>query len=279
MKKKLFFISALFSNIVFSMQEVEKAEKIFSKKKQIFNLVAPYGLDHESVCSLAATSKYYHNFVLALASNTARKLRCCPTTDNCFGNFTHKYGSARYYAYNNDSSGLVLGYHELNKKNDKFETFPSFTALPYKPKPFLNEKGTLSIYGHGGCLWNWGFASFAEIWAIWKFNVDGSMNMCVAQVKDEEPWDLSCLVSYPVFLKAILYCSGKSEIVKVVSQSEPKECWVFSFDDVIIPDNYNERVEFCVASCTTRKEGFYQNFPQYIKDAIEKQYEKCLQQR
>jgi hypothetical protein len=283
-RKKIILVSTFFMiQAIFAMQEVSvdtTVGKKISKKMRVFNLlVAQDFLDQESICSFAATSKYCNKFVLNTAPYTANKLISCPKEGNCFGSFLHKYGSARYYAYSPDLSKLILGYHEIDKKKDKRCDFNFIAPLPHKPKPFLNKEGVLSIHAYSECLWNWGFGSFVNIKGIWSYGIDNLLRLCVIKVKDQEHWNLSCLVSYPALLEAVLCCSGKSEMVIMDPQIGPKKCMVYSFDDVMIPDNYNKRVEFPFGGCAEKKEGFYQNYPQYIKDVIEKRRQECVEQR
>src|SRR5262245_39534355 len=140
MKKTIFIsIFLLLSNILFSTQKVEN-EKIFSPHEVVLNLVLRYLPDHKTVCSVAATSTYYDKFVQSTANDRKYSIIGCPGGSNNYGYFVHKYGSARYYAYKRKELWeLALGYHEINKNNDRFKIFKGFISpLPHNPKPFFN---------------------------------------------------------------------------------------------------------------------------------------------
>lgn len=262
-----------------------KQDKIFSPSEIILNLVATHYLaDHSAICAFASTSKDYKNLMMATAKNRRQNTLkyACPTPQH-FGKLVHPYGSAYCYAYQSPYlTNLNLNYHQLDNsettfKSQQFWLFISPLPVPNKSMLFFNEQGALCFYGYGEHEYQHATipGRSQNLRAIIHYCLDGSIMPCTLQIQ-EKSWPINALLSYPHLLKAILAVSGKKMILADQNYSIPY--WTFSLGDIIVPDNYKERIEFKYDTDRFDSDAslklFFEDFPEYVKDAIKKRYQE-----
>lgn len=255
---------------------LEKKDKFFSQKEIVLRLAAThYIIDHEAICAFAETSKDNNALMVSTAQTRRRnhlKYRC--PDSNPFGNFLHKYGSACYFAYQSYGlNNLIFGGWKLENENIKsrLKKFHSLiSTLPGNPTTFFDEKENMYFYGYGTHEYDHANdpCHKKSITTVMQYCSDGSVMPCAIQVKDKNLWRIEGLLSYPNLLNTVLNTDGKKIIVADTHFSIPH--LAFCFDDVIIPDNYKERIEFLPKDQKTKQ--FFDNFPDYIKEAINLRY-------
>lgn len=291
MSKRIVFVcmSLLLSQVLFAMQPTEQI-KTFSPKKIVLNLVGThYLLDHETICSFAETNKAYHQLMLVTAKDRKNRLKVKRYIDCPFGKLVHKYGSACYCVYKRvRKNQLVLSYSEIYNdtivtKEKRFNRFISL--LPHEPKPFFNEKESFCFYGYGvitsvykNCSESsdssFDMNSFdREAVGILEYNFDGSVRLCNV-LKEDKLCCLSFCLSYPFLCKAFLDGNATNDTL-VQDDVYHTPIKMYSLDNVVIPSNYKERVEWKIMQGAPFTKLLFEDFPEYIKDAIEKRYQEC----
>lgn len=262
------------------MQEIEHI-KTFSPCEIVLRLVfSDYLPDHQTVCLAAETNKSFHALMLGMAKQKTYAMIRCPDYKNYFANFVHKYGTATYFVYADpsDFSLLKLWYCEFGHKNSKSQRFNGFlSALPCKQKAIFDESGNFYFYGYGGC----NCTQFCGVSSgIIRYSIDGTKYFCIIYDDNRMPLNLSYILSYPLLLEAIINTSAKEVLVNEKNTCSSKYL-EYDLNEIMLPHNYKERREF---NWTKDDDGLPENygprklfkdFPDDIKNAIEKRYEEC----
>jgi hypothetical protein len=257
------------STIVFFLSHLISAMDGLTKDELIFGLVTTnYLSNHKAICAYAATSKKNNKFMIDLAPSRTRQLNCIDFVPLPSPKWLHKYGSARWI-FSKCKDVFTVDYRELSddgisKKRIIQEGFIS--QLPHKPAPFFNEDGHMCFYGYGE-IENNKIPSIAK--AVLQYGEDGSIYNCVVQGEDDHPWSIAPLLSYPSLLKALLITEGKK--AEIPKAPMPGPFLVFSFDNVVIPDNYREFKGFGVEWYSILQ---FTHFPQCIQNTVEERYKK-----
>jgi len=247
-----------------------------------------YLLDHESICSFAATSKAHNQRMLSLAAQ--KKENLFGRVEGHVGEMRHKYGSAYCCAYKrpgeNNGLGLIFNWLDENGKNkSKVHCFSGFMSpLPFRPVPFFNKEGVLCFYGYGTVSVPYedsnGGTHFEKICNIVRYGLDKKTLCCT--MKDTKPGVqgaiehvcLDLFLEYPVLLKAVLNSTiittqQKYSLLGVLLE----EYLEFSLEGVMLPDNYAERRVITNAPIAISY-GNFNVFPDNIKEAIKKRYKE-----
>lgn len=267
------------SQIAYATQEIERV-KIFLPREIIALILSHYLPDHQTVCSVAKINKSFHAFMLGVAKNKTYAMLRCPTFRTPFANFIHKYGTATCFAHPEpwDPFTLTCGYCEFGGKNIKFNQFKGFLSkLPCASKPLFDESDNFCFYGYGNCQCTKLCGSSS---GIIRYNSNGTRHFCVIYDDNRMPWNLSYLLSYPVLLEAIINTPGKEVVANDKSCS--LKSLEYDLSKVMLPHNYKDRKEFNWTKDDDVPEHYgprkrLEDFPDDIKNAIEKRYQECCQ--
>lgn len=250
--------------IVHSFVAMDQSINTKTENQQVFDLVVHYLKDHEAICSFAATNKYHDKLMKNTANSRKKLLHSCPDAENNFGNFVHKYGCARCWAYKRlFLNELALGHHQLGYSVET-SCFNCFTSpLVYESRLFFNKQGVASFYGFGRL-------HDGQRKTVICYSIESPAYMCIIQKKDGSLWSMNNLLSHPSLLQAILTLD-KKENMTIEDESDLLPCLVFSLDDLIIPDDYEKRIPFGCTDDNLRDARYTTYFPDYeFSEIIEK---------
>jgi hypothetical protein len=227
-----------------------ETEKILQKNKFVLDLVSKnYLLNHEAICSFAATNKS-HNADMIFTAQQRKNLLLksgCILLSVSIGTIWHKYGSAYSFAYKKPGVNvLILGYYALKSEKRYKSITQSFqgfiSPLSYKPAPFFNDKGGLSFYGYGeknisyeDSDWAWECHKTVE--SIMRYSLDNKCLRCVLNTTMNN--HLMYFLEYSVLLKAILKINTTKEI-----KIDSEEYLEYSLKNIVIPNDYAKRTVF-----------------------------------
>jgi hypothetical protein len=268
-------------------------ERSFSSNEIVLNLVARHYLaDHEAICNFAFTSKWHKELMITTAKERRKnKVKyACPVFYS-LGQWVHRFGSAHCFAYEQPGleTSITLGFFKITDGDtvEKGQTFGRVIQPLKSHQPYFNEESNMCFYGYGERRYDH-FDQHTErnVLAIMHYCTDGSVMPCAIQIPDGKLWLLTPLLSYPSLLQAVLAtATRKKAIIADAHHSIPY--LIFSLDNFIVPKDYKERAELnshlykekIKFSYCSKKEDpilgqYFEEFPDYIRNTIEKLYQK-----
>lgn len=232
------------------------------EKQLVFETMVPYLADHESICSVASTSKKNNKAIRNLTER--RKELFYPEVAACSEIVWRPYATACVGVYQDKDGNLILMHSYLENSSVQMNKI-ILKEMNYLPSTlFFDEENNLSCYGYGYAV----VAKENAGWKAWvqginQYDITGKVSRCILSTKKthELVTRLDMFLNYPFLLYAIL----KSKNCKNGKQRE------FFLENVIVPADYQVKKE-----APFKIEMAYQDFeslPCYIRKPIEEQYE------
>lgn len=257
-----------------AMIAMDQPDGMKTKKGQLIDLVAPYLIDHQSVCSFAIVNKACLQSIRATVNPRKKKLLCPdPKNENVLGLVVHKWGSAYCCALQGvDKNRLMLSYNELGIPNPNICTFGNFeSTLPYRLSPFLNEQ---EEWCFDGCTKKVCYNDRYDrtLNEVVRYNLSSGCSLPIRlwMPTINASCEISTLQNYPSLLKSILSVKKAKPGTRVLGKIAPRVSLEESYLEVNLDD---------VTLESDWSEGSYPELNEDLKKELEEHYAKQLDKK